>query len=461
MAHPAPLNINDPFRILDHMPLGVLVLDADYRVRFWNKCLEYWTGVTESEIFNQDIREKFGQFAEKRFTARIASIFQGGPPVIFSSHIHKHIIPARLPNNMQRLQHVTVSAIQHEENAFLAMFSIQDVTEVSTRLAQRKKAEDELRQVLGKLEATNAQLAESNARAMQLAEKAEAANTAKSIFLANMSHEIRTPMSGILGALDMLASSEQDNEKRQLLRMTQDTGRTLLHIINDILDLSKVEAGKMELALEETSLLPLLNRCMGLYSIPAREKGVDLKLEVACDLPASVQVDATRLEQILRNLLDNALKFTSRGSITLSVEVTHQGDEHNQEALLFSVHDTGIGMSQKDLARIFQPFSQADSSYAKTFGGTGLGLALCKRRHDSRPRRKGPRQHVFLQHSACCGFPADRSRGQALGRPFGPGSFHGQAPAISINAALHPHPGCRGRDPQPGIPGIPPEAARI
>ncbi|SMP66127.1 PAS domain S-box-containing protein [Desulfonatronum zhilinae] len=367
----------DRFRILDHIPLGVLVLDADYRVVFWNKCLAYWTGLGETGITGRDIREFYPLFTEKRFSTRIESVLRGGPPIIFSSHIHKYLIPAKLPDGSHRLQHVTISPMRGPDNVFQAMFMIQDVTEVNTRLIQRKQAEDELRRVLAQLEATNAKLEESRAQAVRMAEQAQEANAAKSIFLANMSHEIRTPMSGILGALDMLSSDERDPEKLTLLRMTTDSAQSLLQIINDILDLSKVEAGKLELRPENVALEPLMERCRHLYSFPAQAKNLELRLEMGPNLPQTSCLDPTRLEQVLRNLLDNAVKFTTQGRITFGVERIDAPDLG--PALRFQVRDTGIGIAATTGECLFQPFSQADSSYAKTYGGTGLGLSLCRR----------------------------------------------------------------------------------
>ena len=367
----------DRFRILDHVPLGVVLLDANYRVVFWNKCLEYWTGLGETEIMGKDLRAQFPMITEKRFATRIESVLRGGPPIIFSSHIHKYLIPAKLPDGSHRLQHVTISPMREPDDAFLAMFMIQDVTEVNTRLIQRKQAEDELRRVLTQLEATNAKLEISNAQAVRMAEQAQEANTAKSIFLANMSHEIRTPMSGILGALDMLASDERDPEKLKLLRMTMDSAQSLLQIINDILDLSKVEAGKLELRPEYVALEPIMERCRHLYSFPAQAKNLELHLEMGPNLPQTSHIDPTRLEQVLRNLLDNAVKFTTQGRISFGAE--RIDDPGLGPALRFQVRDTGIGFAATSAERLFQPFSQADSSYAKTYGGTGLGLSLCRR----------------------------------------------------------------------------------
>ncbi len=377
MIHSVVFNTNEIMRMLNHMPLGIFVLDSCYRVLFWNKCLQYWTSVTEDRIIGRDIREHYPLFKEKRFASRIASIFQGGPPIIFSSYIHKYIIPAPLPNNTMRLQHTTVSPLRREDGCILGMFTIQDVTEVNTRLIQQKKAEEELRNILGAIEETNKKLEASNRLALQKAREADEANRAKSVFLANMSHEIRTPMSGILGVLDMLADQERNQEKLTLLQMTKDSANTLLRIINGILDLSKVEAGKLELYAEDVKLLPILERTFQLYSLPAQGKGLCMSLDLPNDLPDRVHVDATKLEQILRNLMDNAVKFTNRGNIVLGAEIISR--EPAVVNVRFQVKDTGIGIPDKTLPHLFQPFSQADSSYAKIFGGTGLGLALCKR----------------------------------------------------------------------------------
>ncbi|QDV07718.1 Autoinducer 2 sensor kinase/phosphatase LuxQ [Planctomycetes bacterium Poly30] len=205
---------------------------------------------------------------------------------------------------------------------------------------------------------------------------AEDANAAKSAFLANMSHEIRTPMSAILGFTELLLEEATDESSRQALDTIKRNGESLLGLINDILDLSKVEAGKLEATLESCSPFDLLNDVFELLAVRAREKGVDLVMERNGPLPVAIESDPSRLRQILVNLAGNALKFTDEGCVTLRASWQ---PEAVGGKLVFEVQDTGIGMTDEQLGRIFRPFGQADSSTTRNFGGTGLGLTISSR----------------------------------------------------------------------------------
>jgi PAS domain S-box-containing protein len=207
-------------------------------------------------------------------------------------------------------------------------------------------------------------------------ESAEAADRAKSDFLANMSHEIRTPLNGILGAADLLQSGELDAEQRDLLRTMNLCAQSLLGVINDVLDLSKIEARKLELEYIPFDLREELESVLEIHADRARDKHVEL----ACRLPScmctAVQGDPTRLTQIFNNLLSNALKFTDVGEVILSAEVREQ--DAAGQTVRFAVRDTGIGIAPETRARLFRPFSQKDSSTTRQYGGSGLGLVICK-----------------------------------------------------------------------------------
>ncbi len=205
-------------------------------------------------------------------------------------------------------------------------------------------------------------------------EAAEAASRAKSEFLANMSHEIRTPMNGILLAAELASADNLTVEQRDYLETIRTSGKSLLLIINDVLDLSKIEAGKMELNLADFSIADCLSDCVTLMAGRARQKNLDLTLHVDPRLPARVRGDSLRLRQVILNLLGNALKFTQEGSVSVRVEPQESTGE--QLKIRFSVSDTGIGIAPADCSKIFCEFEQADGSSTRNFGGTGLGLAI-------------------------------------------------------------------------------------
>lgn len=222
-----------------------------------------------------------------------------------------------------------------------------------------------------------AELEAERAKVLEEKCRADAASAAKGQFLANMSHEIRTPLNGLLGLTSLLVDVRDPAELQETLRLIQSSGQMLLGVINDVLDFSKVEAGKLELDTAPFELRPALERAVGLFRASATTKGLRLEADLAPDLPAWVAGDEIRLREVVQNLISNALKFTDSGEIVLSARV--EAREETAYRIRIEVRDTGIGIPPDRMTRLFTSFSQADSTINRRYGGTGLGLAICKR----------------------------------------------------------------------------------
>lgn len=235
---------------------------------------------------------------------------------------------------------------------------------------KREQLENRITDLISELEKSQDALWEKLAQDERLA-KAENSNRAKSRFLATVSHEIRTPLNGILGMTGLLADTVLSPEQRVYNDAVSKSGTILLNLINDILDYSKIEAGKLDLLPSDTNLVNLLEGITELLAPRAYEKNIDIAAHIDPALPETIRIDGERLRQVLFNLTGNAVKFTETGGITLSAARVSDG-------ILFKVHDTGIGIASEAQHRIFQEFDQADEGTARAFGGTGLGLAISR-----------------------------------------------------------------------------------
>lgn len=332
----------------DHAIHGIVITDRLSRIHYVNHAICELLGYSEEELVGKDVGILFGVKTfepEKSLGNQVVSDIESGKLI-------RHVADAEAftrDGEMIRVQASTSSAHWNGGDTMLFITYIRDVRE------ERRKAH-ELRDAL---------------------HRAEQATRLKSEFLANMSHEIRTPLNGVLGMAQVLAHGKLTETQAEQVGVILDSGNTLMVLLNDILDLSKIEAGRMDLSPVPGDLRHKLSGLFKLHEAAAREKGIDIRLFVDPSVPSRLIFDPVRVRQCVGNLVSNAVKFTSEGEVM--VVVTSEPQENGAHRVIVHVSDTGVGIAADKLDRIFESFAQEDGSTTRKFGGTGLGLSITRR----------------------------------------------------------------------------------
>ena len=328
----------------DHAPIGVALVSLSGAFLKTNRALSDIVGYTTAELSKCTFQDLTHSEDLQADLANVRDLLEGCATSYHMEKRYYHKDGSIVWVNLH------VSLARNREGKPLHFISqIQDITEARAAMAQQK----------------------------ELAEKAQAAERAKSEFLATMSHEIRTPLNGVLGMANILADTELNDMQRECVETINTSGESLLAVINDILDYSKIEAGRLEMEHRPFKLDQCVEEAIDLFAAQIRAKNIEATYLVAPEIPARLVGDTLRLRQILVNLIGNAIKFTAKGEIDVRVEMTRR-DAHGCH-LTFSVKDSGIGIPEDKIGKLFQAFQQVDTSTSRRYGGSGLGLAICKR----------------------------------------------------------------------------------
>jgi len=382
--------------ILDNVGIGIALISPDMEILELNRQMREWFPNIDAaqrpicyRAYNEPPRDGPCSYCPTIRTLR-------------DGQVHESVTDTPAGDEVRHYRIVSSPIKDKSEKVVAAIEMVEDITE-------RTHAEERVAAAYRELEAVNEELRRAIEQTNQLAIEAEMASVTKSQFLANMSHEIRTPMNAIVGMVELMLDTELTAEQREYLMVVRDSTDTLLHLINDILDLARVEAGRMELEAIDFHLRDSLGDSLKLLAVRAHEKGLELAYEIAPEVPDLLVGDPRRLRQVVTNLVGNAIKFTEEGQVVVRVETESETEQEAQ--LHFSVADTGIGIPEDKQRLIFEAFAQVDGSAARKYGGTGLGLTISAQLVEAMGGRiwveSEPGKGSTFHFTACLGVAAE------------------------------------------------------
>ncbi len=338
------------YALLDHLPVGAFVIDARFRILHWNRVLEEWTGIPRGEMLHTEIAGRFPHLAQPKYRRRLESIFEGGPAAVFSSLLHRNIIPVELRGGGEMLQNATAVPFAATDGERLVLVTVMDVTDLNNRINENRLSRD---------------------TALRAKEEAESATAIKDKFVTLVSHDLKNPLGTMLGFLDLMkedntATGGNPNMERMLAILIESVNH-MLHLIDDVLNLSRLKSGKVPLQPRFFGLHGLALKLVQAFEGQAQKKGV----RIINEIPESCRVyaDQVLLGEVLKNLLSNAIKFSRHGgTITLSLR---GGGE-----TVIAVADTGIGIDPRRFDTLFKYEEKTSTPGTAGETGTGFGLPL-------------------------------------------------------------------------------------
>jgi signal transduction histidine kinase/ActR/RegA family two-component response regulator len=345
------VNFEDIVEAVESLSDGVTIYDANHKPLFINQAHQRrFPTMCDGLANGMSVREAFASAAARHMTQASPKEIESASDLLYQRFLNGQSILSRAEDGT--VVRTTYTPISGGRRAGISV----DVTELARKTKELERHGEEL----------------EKAR-----KAAEAASESKSSFLANMSHEIRTPLNGIMGMAQVLESAGLAPEHREYVSTIIESGKTLMTLLNDVLDLSKIEAGKFDIVPTEANVQHMLRRQLKLWKPKAEEKGLELQLAFDADLPAYLSFDAVRVQQCISNLVSNAIKFTKEGRV--EIFATSKEIEGGAHLVSVRVRDTGPGMDAETLGRLFKPFAQADETIQRAHGGTGLGLSITRR----------------------------------------------------------------------------------
>ena len=352
---------NKLLRAVEQSPVTILIVDRDGLIEYVNPRFTQITGYTREEAMGRTPR-----ILQSGLTS--PEVYDDLWRTIFGGKMWRGVLRNKRKTGELIWENVSISPIFDDNGAITHFVGVEE--DVSERIRVQQQLEDHQAQLEETVRRRTAELTEA-------LDAAKVADRTKDAFLANVSHELRTPLSAVIGLSGLARRLGSDPRQRDYLDKVMQAGKMLSSLINDLLDLSKIAAGRMEFESKTFGLRELLRRNYAVMSYKAEEAGLELIENIDDETPDILVGDSLRLEQILLNLIGNAIKFTAKGRVEVRVGV--HAREERRVALKIEVEDSGVGMSAEDIAHLFQPFSQADPSIGRKYGGTGLGLSICKR----------------------------------------------------------------------------------